>query len=102
MATTIPQLEHTLNCGEWLELLDELNIGAFIADANRLICAINYTAQAIMELKAAEVIGKDQHEIRALARGRCGEQACDEQECESKVRRSYFNDSYQLHWKCWV
>ena len=56
-------LNQTLDTGEWLELLDELNIGAFMADRQRLIRAINYTAQAIMELKAADLIGKDCRDI---------------------------------------
>ena len=63
MASLPSHLSHTLNTGEWLDLLDELNIGAFMADEKRLIRSINYTAQAIMELKAAEVIGKDCRDI---------------------------------------
>ena len=63
MTRTPSHRNHTLNTGEWLELLDELNIGAFMADRKRLIRSINYTAQAIMELKAAELIGKDCRDI---------------------------------------
>jgi PAS domain S-box-containing protein len=63
MAGSHSHLQHSLNTGEWLELLDELNIGAFMADGQRIIRAINYTAQAIMEIKADELIGKDCRDI---------------------------------------
>jgi len=63
MATANPQLENTLHCGEWLALLDELNIGAFAVGFNRRIDAINYSAQALMGLKESEVVGEDCREI---------------------------------------
>ncbi len=52
-----------LRCDEWLELLDELNIGAFSVNLHRQIEAMNYTAQALMGLKEKEVVGKDCREI---------------------------------------
>ncbi len=63
MVSPDAQLNHTLRCSEWLELLDELNIGAFAVDVDRRIDAINYSAQALMGLKAAEVVGEDCREI---------------------------------------
>ena len=63
MAKLLPHLNHTLDTGEWLDLLDELNIGAFAVGLNRRIEAINYSAQALMGLKEAEVIGEDCREI---------------------------------------
>ncbi|MCP3952385.1 MAG: PAS domain-containing protein [Desulfobacterales bacterium] len=63
MATANPKLNHTLHCDEWLNLLDELNIGAFAVGSNRRIDAINYSAQALMGLKASEVIGEDCREV---------------------------------------
>jgi PAS domain S-box-containing protein len=62
-----------LSWQQWIDTLDELGIGAFVADANRLISAINYTAQAIMELKESEVIGKGCQEIftGVLCTGSC-------------------------------
>jgi len=63
MATAIPQMKHVLDCGEWLALLDELNIGAFAVGFNRRIDAINYSAQALMGLKEAEVTGEDCREV---------------------------------------
>jgi PAS domain S-box-containing protein len=59
----MPHENHTLKTDEWLELLDELNIGAFMADREQIIQAINYTAQAIMELKADDLIGLDCRDI---------------------------------------
>ena len=41
----------TLLCDQWLGMLDELNIGAFSASADRQITSMNYTAQALMGLK---------------------------------------------------
>ena len=58
-----PKIDHTIRCAEWLELLDELNIGAFAVSFDRQITAINYTAQALMGLKESEVIGEDCREI---------------------------------------
>jgi PAS domain S-box-containing protein len=58
-----PNFGHTIRCTEWLELLDELNIGAFTVNFDRHITAINYTAQALMGLKENEVIGEDCREI---------------------------------------
>ena len=48
---------------DWIELLDELNIGAFTVDTNRRITAMNYSAQALMGLQDQEVTGKDCREI---------------------------------------
>jgi len=56
-------IDSHLSCRQWIDTLDELSIGAFIADSNRIISAINYTAQAVMELKASEVVGKDCRDI---------------------------------------
>ncbi len=46
-----------------LELLDELNIGAFTVNLQREITSMNYAAQALMGLKENEVEGKDCREI---------------------------------------
>ena len=63
MAAPGTKTYHTLHCSEWLELLDELNIGAFTVSIDRTIDAINYSAQALMGLKESEVIGEDCREI---------------------------------------
>jgi two-component system response regulator HydG len=50
-------------CDHWLETLDELNIGAFTVNLGHCITSINYSGQALMGLKANEVIGQDCREI---------------------------------------
>ncbi len=53
----------TIHSSQWLELLDELNIGAFTVDVGRQIMAMNYSAQALMGLKESEAVGKDCREV---------------------------------------
>ncbi len=48
---------------QWLELLDELNVGAFTVNLHREITSMNYAAQGLMGLKENEVVGKDCREI---------------------------------------
>ena len=53
----------TILCSQWLQVLDELSIGAFTVDYRRTITAMNYSAQALMGLKENEVTGQDCREI---------------------------------------
>jgi PAS domain S-box-containing protein len=55
--------ESSVRSGDWIDLLDELNIGAFTVDKNRRITAMNYSAQALMGLQDQEVAGRDCREI---------------------------------------
>ncbi len=55
--------ESSVRAGDWIELLDELNIGAFTVDCSHRITAMNYCAQALMGLQDQEVAGKDCREI---------------------------------------
>ena len=55
--------EASMLCGQWLNLLDELSIGAFTANSHRSIRAINYNAQALIGMREKEVIGNDCREI---------------------------------------
>lgn len=48
---------------QWLNVLDELNIGALIIDYQRLISAMNCTAQGLLGLKEDEVLGKNCREV---------------------------------------
>lgn len=48
---------------QWLEVLDELNVGAFMVDTQRKISSMNCTAQALMGLKETEAMGKDCREV---------------------------------------
>ena len=53
----------TIRCDQWLQLLDELNIGAFTVDCDHWITAMNYSAQALMGLRENEVMGQDCREV---------------------------------------
>ncbi len=53
----------TIMCDQWVELLDELGIGAFTVGFDHQISSMNYTAQALMGLKENEVIGQDCREV---------------------------------------
>lgn len=53
----------TILCREWIELLDELNIGAFAVDGAGKIFDINYAAQALIGLKEKDVLGCDCREV---------------------------------------
>lgn len=44
---------------QWVQLLDQLNIGSFTIDLDRRITAFNHSAQILTGLRPAEVIGKD-------------------------------------------
>ena len=52
-----------VRCDHWLDVLDELNIGAFVADSRRQIIAINLSAQALLGLREPEVIDRDCREV---------------------------------------
>lgn len=53
----------TIHCRQWLAILDELNIGAFVVDLDHQITAINYCAQALIGLRENEVLSRDCREI---------------------------------------
>lgn len=48
---------------QWLDILDELNIGAFTVNLEHRITAINYCAQALIGLHEKEVVNQDCREI---------------------------------------
>ncbi|BBO71498.1 hypothetical protein DSCA_54280 [Desulfosarcina alkanivorans] len=52
-----------IRCDHWLNVMDELNIGAFVADSRRRITAINLSAQALLGLREPEVINQDCREV---------------------------------------
>jgi PAS domain S-box-containing protein len=52
-----------IRCDHWLNVMDELNIGAFVADNHRRITAINLSAQALLGLREPEVINQDCREV---------------------------------------
>ena len=63
MADHFLPARRNISCDQWLQVLDELNIGAFTVDMQRRITAINYSGQALMGLQASEVLGQDCREI---------------------------------------
>ncbi len=52
-----------INCHQWLEVLDELNIGAMTVDIQHKITAINHCAQSLIGLKTNEVVACDCREV---------------------------------------
>ena len=52
-----------IQCDQWLQLLDELNIGAFTVDLHRRISSMNLSAQALIGMRELEVVGNDCREV---------------------------------------
>ncbi len=50
-------------CDQWLGVLDELNVGAFIVGIDRRIVALNLSAQAMIGVREREAIGRDCREV---------------------------------------
>jgi PAS domain S-box-containing protein len=61
--TIYANLGHIIACDQWLQILDELNIGAFTVDLQRKVSAMNLNAQVLIGLKDTEAIGKDCREV---------------------------------------
>jgi PAS domain S-box-containing protein len=55
--------ETLVRCGQWLQILDELNIGAFTVDNQRRVSSMNLNAQALIGMRDTEAIGKDCREV---------------------------------------
>jgi PAS domain S-box-containing protein len=53
----------TIACQDWLAILDELNIGAFMVGQHRRIESLNLSAQAMIGVRASDAIGKDCREV---------------------------------------
>ncbi|MGE5258640.1 MAG: sigma 54-interacting transcriptional regulator [Hyphomicrobiales bacterium] len=53
----------TIACQDWLAILDELNIGAFIVGRHRRIEALNLSAQAMIGVRGNDAVGKDCREV---------------------------------------
>jgi PAS domain S-box-containing protein len=52
-----------IRCDHWLDVMDELNIGAFMADDQRRISRMNLSAQALLGLREPEVLQRDCREV---------------------------------------
>ncbi|MEJ2102590.1 MAG: sigma 54-interacting transcriptional regulator [Desulfobacterales bacterium] len=55
--------EALIRCDQWLQILDELNVGAFTVDNQRRVSSMNLNAQALIGLRDTEAIGKDCREV---------------------------------------
>jgi PAS domain S-box-containing protein len=53
----------SVRCDEWLEILDEINVGAFTVDNSRRVSSMNLNAQALIGMKEKEATGKDCREV---------------------------------------
>jgi PAS domain S-box-containing protein len=63
MKESIYSKKTSVHCDQWLQILDELNIGAFTVDNNRRVSSMNLNAQALVGMKEKEAIGKDCREV---------------------------------------
>jgi PAS domain S-box-containing protein len=54
---------NTISCEQWLGILDELNVAAFMVGRNRRISSLNLSAQAMIGIRGSEAIGKDCREV---------------------------------------
>jgi PAS domain S-box-containing protein len=63
MESPITQPGDNISCEHWLQILDELTIGAFTVDEKRHVSAMNLSAQALIGQKDSEAIGKDCREV---------------------------------------
>ena len=52
-----------ISCRQWLEVLDELNIGAMTVDRQHRIQAINHCAQALLGMRPKDVTQRDCREV---------------------------------------
>ena len=50
-------------CKDWLAILDELNIGAFMVGQHRRIESLNLSAQAMIGVRESDATGKDCREV---------------------------------------
>jgi PAS domain S-box-containing protein len=53
----------TIACLDWLAILDELNIAAFIVGRDRRIEALNLSAQAMIGVRGNDAVGRDCREV---------------------------------------
>ncbi len=55
--------DYSILLNQWLQLLDELSIGAFMVDCDRLVSAMNLSAQSLMGMRESEAVGKPCREV---------------------------------------
>jgi hypothetical protein len=54
-----PVSDPSIHCRQWLDILDELDIGAFAVNLRHQITAMNCCAQALIGLGESEVLARD-------------------------------------------
>lgn len=59
----LSQSNYSVSFSQWLQILDELNIGAFMVDCSRRVSAINYSAQSLIGLRESEAVGRPCREV---------------------------------------
>jgi PAS domain S-box-containing protein len=62
-ASILNDIGNCVSCDQWLQVMDELNIGAFTVSTHRRVAAINLSAQALIGQNEAEVVGRDCREV---------------------------------------
>jgi PAS domain S-box-containing protein len=106
--------DHRISTRQWLDVLDELNIGAMTVDRHYRIQAINHCAQALIGMRLNEVVQCDCREVftGVPCMGTCVVESkgrdkyadatvhfFDEEECEYTVTRvatPIFDDNHQV------
>ncbi len=56
-------LKRSISCDHWLQVLDELGVGAFTVDVARKVTGMNLVAQGLIGLRLSEAVGKDCREV---------------------------------------
>jgi len=59
----LSQSRYSVSFSQWLQILDELNIGAFMVDCRRRVSSINYSAQSLIGLRESEAVGRPCREV---------------------------------------
>jgi PAS domain S-box-containing protein len=54
---------NTIACQQWLSILDELSVGAFVVGRDRRIESLNLSAQAMIGIRGHDAVGKDCREV---------------------------------------
>lgn len=63
MESSNAKLGNNISCDHWLQIMDELNIGAFTVNVQRQVSSMNYSVQALIGLKDTDAVGKDCREV---------------------------------------
>ena len=59
----VPSRQGYISLDRWLDILEELNIGAFTVGLDRRVLSMNASARALMGLREADVVGRDCRQV---------------------------------------